>query len=285
MFTKYPIHKVTLPNGCEVAYIDEGVGSTTLLFVHGLANYAGVWVKNIEALKKHYRCIAIDLPGNGYSDKGDHPYGINFFADTVYDFIRQMKLQNLVPVGHSMGGQVSLRLVINHPAACNKLVLCAPAGFESFTALERTIYKTGIRFLDLFSTEENSLREVTRASFYHYPAFAENMLQELVDLMKQQPVNRYRKMVESCINGMLDEPVFSELRNIRQKVLVMYGERDALIPNKLIHPISTRTLAEKAVAELPDATLKMLPECGHFVQLEEAELVNEHIRQFVENDT
>ena len=80
MFIKYEVRKQRLSNGCEMAYIDEGKGDTTLLMVHGLANYCGVWVKNIESLKKHYRCIAIDLPGNGYSDGGDYPYGINFFS-------------------------------------------------------------------------------------------------------------------------------------------------------------------------------------------------------------
>ncbi|MCB0697724.1 MAG: alpha/beta fold hydrolase, partial [Chitinophagaceae bacterium] len=85
--TKYTQHYVRLSNGCNVAYIDEGKGDKTLLFVHGLATYAQTWAFNIEALKDRYRCIAIDLPGNGYSDGGDYPYGINFYSGCVYDFM------------------------------------------------------------------------------------------------------------------------------------------------------------------------------------------------------
>ncbi|HEY9178542.1 MAG TPA: alpha/beta hydrolase [Flavipsychrobacter sp.] len=281
MFKKYEVHKVRLSNGCDMAYIDEGSGDTTLLMVHGLANYCGVWVKNIEVLKQHYRCIAIDLPGNGYSDTGDFTYGINFFSGCVYDFMLQLNLQNVVPIGHSMGGQVLLNLVISHPGVCKKLVLCAPAGFETFTHLERTLYKTSINFLDFFSTEENSLRKIIHASFHHYPRYADNMLQELVELMHRQPVSHYRKMVEACIDGMMAEPVYDKLHTIEQQVLVIYGERDALIPNRLIHHTTTKAMAEQAVAKMQHARLEMLPGCGHFVQLEKPDVVNSLITEFV----
>lgn len=60
-------------------YIDEGEGDT-FLFIHGLATYALSWRRNIDELKKSYRCIAVDLPGNGLSDRADYPYGISFFC-------------------------------------------------------------------------------------------------------------------------------------------------------------------------------------------------------------
>lgn len=281
VFKKYEIHKQRLSNGCEMAYIDEGRGDTTLLFVHGLANYCGVWIKNIEMLKQHYRCVAIDLPGNGYSGIGDYPYGIDFFSGCVYDFMLQLKLQNVVPVGHSMGGQVLQNLVINHPMVCKKLVLCAPAGFETFSSMEHTLFKAGVHFFDFFSSEENSLRKIVRTSFYHYPKYADSMLEEMVDLIHLQPVSHYRKMVEACIDGMMNEPVFEQLHMIQQEVLVLFGERDALIPNRLIHHTTTKALAEKAVAKMPNARLEMYPGCGHFIQLEQPHRVNDHIREFV----
>jgi len=278
---KYKTHYIRLSNGCEMAYIDEGKGDTTLLMLHGLANYAGVWAKNIERLKQQYRCIAIDLPGNGYSDGGDYPYGINFFSGCVYDFMLKLNLKNVVPVGHSMGGQVLLNLVINHPTVCEKLVLCAPAGFETFSQLERALYKTSIHFFDFFSTEENSLRKIVKASFYQYPDYADGMLQELVELMYRQPVSKYRKMVEACIDSMMEEPVYEQLHTIQQEVLVIYGERDALIPNRLIHHTTTKAMAEQAVGNMPHARLEMISGCGHFVQLEKPGAVNEFIREFV----
>lgn len=273
--------EVSLSNGCKVSYIDEGDGDTTILFIHGLATYAYSWAANIAQLKDHYRCIAIDLPGNGHSESGDYPYGINFFTGCVYDFMLQLNLKNVVLAGHSMGGQVALNLVINHPTACEKMLLFAPAGFETFNVIERTMYQAGIHFFDFFASEEYSLRETIKSSFYNYPGQIDDMIQELVRLMKKQSVTQYRKMIEGCINGMMNEPVFDKLHTIQQPTLVLFGDNDALIPNKLIHPVSTTSIAKKGTSKMPNARLNILKNCGHFLQLEQPVKVNKLIKDFL----
>lgn len=279
--TNYAVKKVQLSNGCNVAYIDEGRGNTTLLFVHGLATYAQTWALNIDELKQHYRCIAIDLPGNGHSDGGNYTYGINFFSGCVYDLMMQLQLKNVVAVGHSMGGQILLNLAIHNPHAFDKLVLCAPAGFETYTLLERTMFKSGIQFIDFFSTDETNLRSTIQNSFYNYPSKMESMVKELVALMKKQPSSQYKKMIEACIHSMMEEPVYDQLKTIAIPVLVMFGEHDALIPNKLIHPTTTKAMAEKVVRLIPNAQLKMIPRCGHFLQLEQPDVTNRYIKEFI----
>ncbi len=125
----YKTYYAELPGNCRVAYIDEGTGPCTLLMVHGLANYALAWQKNVDYLKQYYRCIAIDLPGNGLSDQEDHPFTMNFFADTVFHFIQSLGLENVCLTGHSMGGQVSLMALLKYPNCASKLALVAPASF------------------------------------------------------------------------------------------------------------------------------------------------------------
>ena len=284
MFGENKIYKnktVQLSNGCNVSYIDEGKGEQTLVFVHGLATYGYCWGLNIAELQNHYRCIAIDLPGNGYSEGGDYPYSINFYSGCVYDFIQKLALKNVVLVGHSMGGQIILNLAINQPDACSKIVLCAPAGFEQFNVFERSMYKTGINFFDFFTTDEFNLRNTIQTSFYAAPKFVGSMIQELIELMNRQPVHQYRKMIEGCIDGMMNEPVFDQLSTIQQSTLVIFGDNDALIPNKLIHPTTTGYVAEQGTKQLPNAQLQMIPNCGHFLQLEQPTVVNNLIRDFL----
>ena len=136
----YKTQYADLPGDCRIAYLDEGKGERTLVFIHGLANYALVWKKNIEYLSQYYRCIAIDLPGNGLSDKNPHPFSIKFFAESVNNFIAALGLTNVTIVGHSMGGQVAMTTAINYPTCADALVLCAPAGFEEFSAMDKTLY-------------------------------------------------------------------------------------------------------------------------------------------------
>ena len=108
------------------------------------------------------------------------------------------------------------------------------------------------------------------------------MVQDLVGIMKTYPNNVYRKMIDACIAGMLNEPVFDKLHLIKQPTLVMYGERDALIPNKLLHPVTTKKIGETGVEQMPDATLHMIPQCGHFLQWEKADVANGVILEFLQ---
>lgn len=276
----YPVHTAALSN-CDIAYIDEGSGPKTLLFLHGLAGYALSWKKNIDVLKKQYRCIAIDLPGNGLSDRKERKYSMHFFSKAVYELIQQLGLKDLCIVGHSMGGQIALNTIINHPDCANSLVLCAPAGFEQFSPFERTMYHTSLQIADMFATEEHSLRQVTESSFYRNPTQANELVNDLITIMHNHPMKEYRKMVEACIMSMVNEPVFDKLPQILQPALVLFGEYDALIPNKLLHHTTTKKIAETGVNRMPGAILKMIPDCGHFVQWEKAAIVNESIVSFL----
>ena len=279
--SKFGYKKITLSNGAAVSYIDEGKGAQTILFIHGLATYGGTWMQNIEGLKSQFRCIAIDLPGNGYSDKGDLPYSIQYYAACVYDFIKLMKLQHVVLCGHSMGGQIAMTLLLNAPDAAEKMVLCAPAGFEQFNVFEKTMYRSVLGFADMFSSDESSLRNSIYTSFYKNPSQADGMIEDMVGILKSYPSSKYKKMMEASIDGMLNEPVYTRLGEIAVPVLVIFGEIDALIPNKLLHPISTDQLARNAISKMQHAELAMIPFAGHFVQWEQATKVNDVIATFL----
>ncbi len=269
----FPLKHVTLYNGCRVAYVDEGSGTQTILFIHGLANYSAGWKKNIAALSKKYRCIALDLPGNGLSE-GLTKYSIKDFAHCIIDFIGRSGLTNVCLAGHSMGGQIALRIAIDAPLAIKSMVLCAPAGFEQFSEFEKMMYQSSMQYMSWVSNDAYNLEQTLRNSFYRYPAAADTMIKDLIALMQLQPITKYREMVDQCVQSMISDPVFSRLEVIAFPVLVMFGNNDALIPNKILHQVSTKSVGEKGVAKLKNGTLKMIPDCGHFLQWEQASVVN-----------
>lgn len=277
----FPSQKIKLPLGETINYMDVGSGTQTLLMIHGLANYAPAWKKNIEKLSRQFRCIAIDLPGNGLSSFSHQPYTMTYFAQTVLHFIEKLSLNQVVLVGHSMGGQISMHTYLQVPHLFEKMVLCAPAGFEHFTSFEQSVYQSTMSFFDFFSSEENSLRKLIRSSFYHNTHQGDDMVQDLVFLMQQQPIQQYRKMVDQCISSMLNEPVYHKLEQITIPCLILFGERDALIPNKLLHPITTRTLAEQSAKRIPKSELHILSGAGHFLHWEKPNEANELIIDFL----
>ncbi len=273
---------IDLPGDCKIAYIDEGKGERTLLFIHGLANYALVWKNNIDYLKQYYRCIAIDLPGNGLSDKNEHDFSMRFFAECVYEFIKAMNLKDPVVIGHSMGGHIAMTLAIAHPLCLSKLVLCAPAGLEEFTSFDKTLYYSTIHLYDFVSSEEHTLRHTIENSFYHHKHQGESIVKDLVAIMKTYKLNYYRKMIESCIKGMLEEPVLDKISSITTPTLVMFGKHDALIPNRLLHHTTPEHIAKTGVQKLTNGKLEMISNCGHFLQLEKTDEVNRHIIMYLE---
>ena len=270
-----------LSNGVKLSYIDEGAGEQTIIFIHGLSNYALGWQKNIDELKKSHRCIAIDLPGNGFSSRGDYAYTMSFFADCIHDLITKLKLTNVCLCGHSMGGQIAIATTLKYPDAISKLVLCAPAGFEEFTESERMMYIASIKIFDAFSSDENSLRKTTQSSFYMFPGEAKEMVNDLVEILRSYPMKDYKAMIEACIYNMLYEPVFDKLLFITQPTLVLFGDKDTLIPNKILHPFSTKQIAEKGTAQLLNADMHIISQCGHFLQWEKAGHVNSYINSFL----
>ncbi len=277
----YKTHRITLPGNCEIAYVDEGRGEQTILFIHGLANYAMVWQKNIEHLKRNYRCIAIDLPGNGLSAKNEYDFSMRFFAESVYEFIKALGLKRLCIAGHSMGGQVAMTLLVNHPECAEQLVLCAPAGLEEFSSFDKTVFYAGYQLFGFVASDESMLRKTIEHSFYHHHTQAESVIKELTEIIRSNKLSYYSKMVDGCIKGMMEEPVLDKVHLIKQPTLILFGVHDALIPNKLLHHYSTEKLAQDAVKNFPLATLEMFANCGHFLQWEKADEVNGSIATFV----
>lgn len=278
----YTVRMAHLPGQVSVAYIDEGQGPYTLLFLHGLGSYLKAWKKNVDDLRAHFRCIALDFPGYGKSSKNRHPYGVSFFAQTVQDFIQQLELENVVLAGHSMGGHVSIILGARNLPAVKKMVLIAPAGFETFTESDRAWLRS---FYSPSLLKKMSLGQITHSfeiNFYRFPDDARFMIADRLLMQTTDAYDAYCDMIPQCLNSMLDEPVFHLLPHIRVPVLVIYGENDALIPNKLLHPrLTTLKVAEAGMAQLANGRLEMLRHCGHFAQWECAGAVNRSIRQWL----
>ncbi|HTO16830.1 MAG TPA: alpha/beta hydrolase [Edaphocola sp.] len=275
--------KSIMDNAVEIAYTDKGdKDAAVILFIHGLANSMLTWEYNINELSKNYRCIAIDLPGNGLSSySNDYPYTMDFFATSINEFIKALELKNVYLCGHSMGGQISMTMAIKGNPEIKGLILCAPAGIERFNSIEKSLYKNTMFFLGFVSSEENSLRQAIYNSFYIMPESAKSHVDHLITLMNLQPRNHYKKMIENCINGMLEEKVYEDFSKINVPVTIIFGANDSLIPNKLIHSYSLRDMLLNASVLFKDSSFEIIPSCGHLVHWEKPDMVNHFISVFV----
>lgn len=282
MVYPYPVKTLQLSNGEQVAYTDEGKGSQTLLFIHGLGSYLPAWKNNVDELQKNYRCIAVDLPGYGKSSKGNYEGSMRYYAKVIKELGEKLGLQKVTLVGHSMGGQISITAALAYPEWVEKLVLVAPAGFETFNKGEREWFRQVMTADGVRLTTVEQIRTNLAYNFYQLPKGAQFMIDDRIAMRSAADFPGYCYRIPESVKGMVNEPVFDFLPQITQPSLVIFGENDNLIPNRYLNGGPTRAIAEAGASRIKNSKLVMLPKAGHFVMFEKAEEVNQAIRTFLQ---
>lgn len=107
--------------GSLINYTDQGSGPA-VLFLHALGRSASDWVDVISALASDFRCIAIDFPGHGDSERTGN-YGFADFAQVTAELIDSLELESLSIVAHSMGATVAWILAPNLTGQLDALVV------------------------------------------------------------------------------------------------------------------------------------------------------------------
>lgn len=275
--------KHTKVRNINVAYIDEGNSEKVLLLIHGLGTSAKSWIKNIPALSKEFRVIAVDLPGYGKSDKGYFKYSMKWYAQVLTELLDELKIDKATFVGHSMGGQISLVTSLAYPDKVDNLVLIAPAGFEKFTEGEGDWMKAAFTIDLVKDTPTRSIDVNLRSNFYETPEDAAFFVTDRIQIKGASDFEDYCYAVTRNVAGMIDEPVLKELKNIKHKTLILFGENDGLIPNVYLHGGFTKDIADFAHNSIKNSKLVLVPECGHMLPFEKPDTANDEIIKFLKN--
>lgn len=273
-----PVAFLPLKDGGTVAYVRMGAGSTTLLFVHGLASYIPVWQKNLPPLAQFATCIAVDLPGYGQSRLTQKP-SLVYYAEVIAEVITTLQLKNVVLIGHSMGGQIGTIAALRTPWLLTKLVLIAPAGFEVYSEEDKERLR---KQFETFPVTSIVLLRYYNRALNHNPIGSVPQAQR-AHVLVEADTPEYARTLARCILAMLREPVHPYLEQLTVPTLVIFGDDDGLIPNRSLQPgLTTEQLARTATARIPKARLALVPGGGHFVQYEYPLVVADHIEQFAD---
>lgn len=282
---KYPfkIKMMKVSDGINLAYAETGTSKKTpLLFVHGLGSYMRAWDKNVAEISKTRKCLCIDLPGYGKSSKGQYRGDMSFNAGIIKAFCDKLSLKKVILVGHSMGGQIAMTTTLLYPELVEKMVLIDPAGFETFTDLQKITLKNFTKPAGIKASTDIQIRQNLAANFFKMPDDAQFMADDRIRMKKATDFDDYCYVVAQNVYGMLDEPVFAKLDKIAAPSLCFYGKNDALIPNKFMNPtLNTEGVGKSGSSKMKNCQLKMLDEAGHFAMWEKAADVNREILRFV----
>ena len=105
---------------------DAGEGSRRVLFVHGFTGCKDEFADLVDGFgARGWHAATVDLRGHGQSahPDGEASYSLGAFVDDVMGAAAALGWERFSLVGHSMGGAVAQRLVLDHPELVDSLVL------------------------------------------------------------------------------------------------------------------------------------------------------------------
>ena len=228
----------------------------TLVFIHGSSQNRLFWRFQVQALADVANTVAIDLPGHGTSPGpgNDHVSG---YVQAVMDFIGEAKIPRPIPCGLSLGGAITLQLLIDHgehfPAG---ILMNTGARLRVNLLIFETIQKDFDKFVESIGvmgiskkSDADALRPVIQEISICAPEVA---------MGDFQACNRF--------------DVMDRLHIIKAPVLVLTAADDVLTPAKY-----GNYMGEK----IAGATVRSIEDAGHMSPLEKPEEVNDAIRHFL----
>lgn len=102
-------------DNATINYQIIGSGDTTLLFLHGSYNDQTYWKSQVDFFSPGYTVVTFDLPGHGKSGKERKHWSVRGFAEDVITVIKELNLNNIILIGHSLGGAINLIAATSYP--------------------------------------------------------------------------------------------------------------------------------------------------------------------------
>ena len=229
-----------------------------VIMLHGLGSSLHTWEAWAEALSVHDRVVRFDLPGFGLT--GPDPSGD--YTDTrsvavVGALMDALSIHKASLVGNSMGGKFAWMFAAEHPDRVTRLVLISPDGFASpGFAYGKTPDVPVVARLLPYTLPRFMLRANVAAAYGDPAKLTDAVLDRYRDMMLV-PGNR-QALLDRTAQVRL-EPPESMLRRIEAPTLLIWGEKDRLIP--FSH-------AQEFLAAIPNCRLVSFPDLGHVPQEE-----------------
>jgi len=250
------------------AYIQQGTGGTPILLLHGFDSSLLEYRSLIPLLAQN-ETWAVDLLGFGFTER---PAGLSYSPDTIrthlYCFWQALIAQPVILVGASMGGAAAIDFTLNYPQAVQKLVLINSVGYTGSFPLAQFLFPP----LDSLAVEwwrQRKLQPLLLAT-----AFGN---WSPVDVEALRCANLHLEMPgwQEAFNIFTKSGGYSTLsRRIRQidkPTLVLWGKLDDVLGTGD---------AEKFQRDIAGSQLVWLENCGHVPQIEQPQILAQHIRQF-----
>jgi pimeloyl-ACP methyl ester carboxylesterase len=260
--------------------------------VHGMSGAATNWTDFMAALAPDFDCVALDLPGSGFSPppRRASGYSVAALAGTVIRLIETLGAGPVHLVGNSMGGAIAISVAARRPDLVRTLTLVSPV------LPDRRINPATIHFpvisLPLLGEwfvgryiqrypPENRVAGVFATCFYDPSrVHPERFALEVADLRRRDGLSYGVRSLTRAARTLTAQTLrprrlslWRAVERLEVPALVLFGSHDRLVPPRLAVP---------AARAFRNARVVVLPRCGHIAQMEHPATVAGLFREMVD---
>ncbi|MHA1266475.1 MAG: alpha/beta fold hydrolase [Candidatus Helarchaeota archaeon] len=230
-----------------------------LVLVHGSMGNQRTWKYQLEELGKIVKVLAIDLPGHGDNFSSDLP-NMTIYVEFLHEEIQKHNIDKIILAGHSLGGAVVLSYYFQYPGKVKGLILIG----------------TGARLrvlpiiLELTKKDLPQVIKMMKDVAFHKETIQNNP--QLIDEVSKEMSLTTPKIAHQDFSICNRFDVMTRIPEITVPTLIICGAADQLTPKKY---------SEYFHQHISQSNLCIIEKAGHMVMLEQPELVNKKIKEFI----
>ncbi|MDR6755142.1 pyruvate dehydrogenase E2 component (dihydrolipoamide acetyltransferase) [Mycoplana sp. BE70] len=234
-----------------------GGEATPAVLIHGFGGDGGTWLFTQDALAQNRPVHVIDLPAHGGSAPTVPSGRVEDMAAAIIDALDALGIAKAHLVGHSLGGAVALSIAASAPDRVSSLALVAPAGLGPEIS---TDYIEGF----LAADRRKPMKEVLSKLFAEPDAMSAEMVENVLRFKRLDGVPESLEAISGNLvsGGRQALDLRASLAQVNAPVLVVWGEKDAVIPSSQADALPGTVKVER------------IADAGHMPMMEAAAAVN-----------
>lgn len=253
----------------KIRYKQIGSGPD-LLFIHGVPGSIEDWEPVIDMLSSRYRLTLYDRPGHGFSSAAHIDYTLEHNAGIALGLIDELKLKDVIVVGHSYGGSIIMAMAVQKSMRVKGFIAVGGASYEVrhmeplFRIIRLPLIGRGFAVIASATIGSGMIAEGIEQAFHpNLNAIPADYSEKRHAIWLQAKVICTIANEELNLNHDLRR-IIPRYRDIRKRFVIIHGADDRLVPaddSRRLH------------SDIRNSRLVILEGTGHQVQFAQPDAI------------